>query len=349
MRPRGHLQLIRLLAVALVASAIAGCAGVGGLSDLNRPANQIVWPPASPNAAVRVRLLGSLDDPARAEKPSFWRAFGDLVFGRKAPGFIQPHGVLATPDGDLFVTDTGGCVVHWFDLDAGRYRATYAADGILQSPVGLAYSSLSKDVFLTDSAEGRLLRFDRQAAKWEPWAAGVAFARATGIAVHPRTSEVYVVDSMEHCVKVIARDGKLQRMIGERGLEPGQFNFPVGIAFDANGEWFIVDTLNFRVQHFGPDDRLLGGWGLAGDAPGAFATIKSVAVDSGGRVYVIDSGTDVLHVFDGDGAFLFDVGQTGEDFGQFWLPSGVSIAPDGLMIVTDTHNRRLQVLRVEFQ
>ena len=85
-------------------------------------------------------------------------------------------------------------------------------------------------------------------------------------------------------------DGELLGGIGERGVGPGQFNFPTNVALDATGRLYVTDSLNFRVQVFDSRaraaSRQIGG---QGDMPGYFSQPKGLAVDGEDHLYVVDA------------------------------------------------------------
>ena len=53
------------------------------------------------------------------------------------------------------------------------------------------------------------------------------------------------------------------------GSEPGQFDYPGGIAVDGSGNVYVADTDNHRVQKFTSDGTFLTQWGSAGQRTGA--------------------------------------------------------------------------------
>ncbi len=75
------------------------------------------------------------------------------------------------------------------------------------------------------------------------------------------------------------------------GIDPaanGQFNAPLGVAVDGDGNVFVVDSNNDRVQKFSSTGTYLTQWGTSGAGNGQFNYPTGVAVDSVGNVYVTD-------------------------------------------------------------
>ena len=66
---------------------------------------------------------------------------------------------------------------------------------------------------------------------------------------------VYVVDTGNKRVVIFAADGNYISQFGSAGLGPGQFDEPVGIAFDQRAV-YVADTWNQRIQVFQAEDQL---------------------------------------------------------------------------------------------
>jgi len=168
------------------------------------------------------------------------------------------------------------------------------------------------------------------------------------VAVHydDAAEELYVVDVTAHNIKVLGRDGTLLRMIGGRGGEAGEFNYPTDIAAHDRSLW-IADSGNRRVQAIDRKGNPVAAFGQAGDAPGDLALPKSIATDSVGHVFVVDGRFENVQVFDAEGRLLLFFGEEGTGPGEFWLPGGIFIESSGRIWVCDSYNRRVQVFQFE--
>ena len=293
------------------------------------------WPP--PPAPTRIRFIRSIDPEAVRGKPSFLsRVVRVLVGGRAAPRMVQPYGIAIGPDRKIYVADTFGKAIHVYDLDRSGY-STINVDG--QSLIGVVFAG-GCCLFVTDSASGRVLRLDTKGHTIWTLGRKQGFERPTGIAA--AADRLYVVDTMRHRVVVVSLAGEIIGSFGERGAEPGQFNFPTNIARASDGRLYVTDTMNFRVQVFDAEGRYLRAFGRVGDGSGDFGKPKGIAVDSGGHIYVVEGFNDVVQIFDEAGRLLLVFGESGSAFGQFWLPTGIAIVND-LVYVADSANRRVQI------
>ena len=61
---------------------------------------------------------------------------------------------------------------------------------------------------------------------------------------------IAVSDCGSHQVKKYSLQGELLSVIGCHGNKNGQFNHPMGLAFNSNKLLYVVDEDNYRVQVF---------------------------------------------------------------------------------------------------
>jgi uncharacterized protein (TIGR03663 family) len=159
-------------------------------------------------------------------------------------------------------------------------------------------------------------------------------------------------------------DLSTERVWGDVGTGPGQFNHPRGIAVGPDGNVYVVDSDNYRVQVFNPEGTFLREWGSQcnmedshgcidpdGSGPlalgdGQFQEPWGIAVAPDGRVYVADTWNHRIQVFDSNGNFLTKWGQYGQTdsaVALFYGPRDVTVDGSGRVFVTDTGNKRVMV------
>jgi serine/threonine-protein kinase len=155
-------------------------------------------------------------------------------------------------------------------------------------------------------------------------------------------------------VFTLAGDGRPGYRDGDGST--ARFNYPSGLALDANGNIYVADQGNHRIRIIRPsgDVSTLAGDGMGSysDGTGAHASFNfpsSVAVDQAGRVFVADSynnlirritpsGTVTTLAGDGHGSF-----RDGKNAGaQFNHPYGIAVDLAGNVLVADTYNNRIR-------
>ena len=134
----------------------------------------------------------------------------------------------------------------------------------------------------------------------------------------------------------------LEKTWGGKGVKPGQFNEPTGIALQGD-EVFVSDSRNTRIQVFDLDGHFKRLFGQKGDAPGQLNRPMNLALH-GDELYVADYFNDRIQIYGLDGTFHRSVGESGAGNGQFNAPGGVAVTANGDIWVADFYNQRVQLL-----
>jgi DNA-binding beta-propeller fold protein YncE len=265
-------------------------------------------------------------------------------------GVDKPMGVAVTATGDrVYVTESSGDrVTKVFDRAGqpiGDLRPP--TDSLPHTPVYLAVDQASGDVYVTDRVTGSIYIYDASGTyrttfkptvpipAWQP----LGIALASG-------GDLWVTDlsAPYQRIEVFGRDGALKQTIGE----PGQFDFPNMIAFDAAGNAYVTDSNNGRVIVIDPQGSQVVGISR-GANPGALGLPRGIAVDDKGRVYVVDATGQTVHIYRTDlssdlrPTFTKDFGTEGAANGEFVYPNGVAADTRARVYVTDRENDRVQV------
>lgn len=333
--------------------ALAGCATNStparlhyGVTDAPE-GKRIMWPaePEIPRYQYAGQLTGEENFVYDEDKSSGFVTFLKWVVGffeEDRPNILQrPQAIVADEQERIYVTDVGRGAVFVFDKPAGELRIWEYAIGNRRfiAPIGLA---LAQDggIWVTDSELQVVAKIGADGNPLAPIGAGV-LQRPTGLARAPDSGLLYVADTYAHDIKVFTPDGRLDRIIGERGEAPGEFNFPTHLAL-RNGKLYVTDTMNSRIQIIpltgDGEIQVLGKRGLY---VGNLVRPKGVAVDSENNIYVVESYFDNLLVFNEDGEFLMPIGGSGYETGKFYLPGGVWVDAFDRVFVADTFNGRI--------
>jgi DNA-binding beta-propeller fold protein YncE len=135
---------------------------------------------------------------------------------------------------------------------------------------------------------------------------------------------------------------------GTLGSEPGQFNGPVGIAVDQNGDIYVADVGNHRIQKLSPSGQPLTQWHTVGSGIGERTeTGFDLALDASRNVYVSEPhpdgpGNERIEKFSSAGARLAHWGAPGTGSGQFNKPFCLALDRKGNVFVVDSGNNRIQ-------
>ena len=309
----------------------------------SRETKKMVWPDLPAKTRISLTSVVYKAKDLGIEK-GFFRKVIDFIGGEKELQLEKPMDVVVTPDGVIYVADPGAGGVHRFNKKENEHVLLVRKDGRrMATPVGLAIGP-GNSILVSDSTLGVYQIMPGQQylteAKLE-----LQPRQGTGVAYDSNRKMLFVVDTLEHEVKIYNERYELIGGIGKRGVGDGEFNFPTLVWVDYIGRIYVTDSLNFRVQIFSPDGVYLRQFGKQGMGTGTQSRPKGVATDNFGHIYVVDSLFHSVQVFDYRGRFLINFGSQGAGDGQFWLPTGIFIGGDTAttIYVADPFNKRVQV------
>jgi len=339
--PRASLgaATVLLLAVFFMAFA-AGCGSPDIKEDLPQKSSKpLLWP--SPPAPARISYVRAIEKPQDigVTKGFFTKVF-EFIAGARNDEMIKPYGITVDSTGRIISVDTSLKRIHIYDLQNHDY--TYideAGNFILSTPIAATVDA-DDNIYVTDSSAGTVFVYNK---KGKFLRALTGLTRPTGIAIDKVAKKMFVADTGAHVIKVFDLNGTPLHTIGKRGDKDGEFNYPVDIFVDRNGDLFVNDSMNYRIQIFNGNGKFLSKFGSHGDGSGDFGRPKGIAVDGEGHVYVADALFDTVQIFDRNGRFLLNFGSIGREIGSFWLPSGLYIDGGDKIYVSDSYNRRIQV------
>lgn len=338
---------------------LAGCASKPssvttklGFISVNEGGESKVWPeePDIPRYKYIGELIGESNYYTEGEEGWFTRAFKWLVglsqedkkvvLQRPQTGFVDEERQR------IYVTDISRQAIFVFDQNAGELvlwdQAGKENDARFQAPIGIVAGERG-EVFVADAELAIVVRLDNNGKPISNFGKGV-LKRPTGLARDPQTGRIYVSDTHAHNIKIFDDAGDLVNVIGKRGQDSGELNFPTFIHF-FNGELYVTDSMNARVQIFSREGEFVGKFGKRSLNVGDFLRPKGITVDSAGNIYVVESYYDFLLVYNNSGEFLLPVGGTGQGVGQFYLPSGVWSDSMDRIYVADMFNGRVVILQ----
>jgi sugar lactone lactonase YvrE len=251
--------------------------------------------------------------------------------------FDAPCGLAFDANGNLFVSDTGNNTIR--EITPAGAVSTIAG---VAGPGGFA-----------DGAAGSAL-----------------FSAPLGIAV-ATNGTIYVADSRNHCIRQIS-GGVVSTFAGSPQIwgsldasgTNAQFNGPVGLAFDANGNLFVSDANNDTIREITPAGTVTTFAGSAGADGSVDGDLKSarfrspaeIVFDRHGNLFVADSFNQTIReistngiVSTVSGAARLSGSTSGVNGqGRFCNPYGLAFSADGSLVVADTYNELIRVVIVPF-
>jgi len=127
---------------------------------------------------------------------------------------------------------------------------------------------------------------------------------------------------------------------GQKGVRPGEFNSPMGIVIDYDGNIYISDMQNCRVQKFTSDGVYVNAYGKRGSDIGELDKPYGLAIWNE-YIFIADNQNSRVVKIDTEGQFLSAKCNDGDDLGELHHPTGLSFDLEGNMFISDSGNHRI--------
>ena len=171
----------------------------------------------------------------------------------------------------MYISDTGNNLIRRVDKTTGNITAVVGSKGTantLNHPTGIAIDSAGA-IYIADTNDHRVVKWANNKLTTIAGTGSKGFSgdggpatKATlqnpyGVAVDASGS-VYIVDSTNSRIRKVTPDGTIVTIAGTGALKytgdggpatSAAFNFPRGIAIDAQGKIYVADTSNQAIRH----------------------------------------------------------------------------------------------------
>ena len=265
-----------------------------------------------------------------------------------AARFIEPRGIAADSNGNLYVADYGAHTIRKISSAgvvttlAGTGSNPGTSDGAGASakfyyPSGVTVD-IAGNVYVADTSNNTIRKIT--AAGVVTTLAGLAgrssSVNAAGAAARfedpyavaaDSLGNVYVADATDHSIRKSTPAGVVTTLAGTAGSfgssdgmgSAARFKGPLGIAVDGVGTVYVADTGNSIIRKItatGAVTTLAGTAGSSSSADGAgvaarFSEPNGIAVDSAGNLYVADTSNGTIRKISAAGAVTTLAGTAG--------------------------------------
>ena len=264
----------------------------------------------------------------------------------KGPGqFNNPQDVVVSPDGGVYVVDTGNYRVQQFD-SAGRFLGAWGTHG---RDKGQFVEPWAMDIdregyiYVLDASTGRIQKFGPGGEFLSTVGEKSGFYSPRGLAVDMNGS-LYVADTGGNRVVKLSPEGELLVEFG-KGLPvaTGGLSQPDDVVIDDAGNVLVSDKLNLRFQKFDALGRPVDGWQLAWAKP---ERGPRIALGPERQILLLDQQGAQVWVYDQDGQPLARWGQPDDGPGHLEYPTGIAVDRQGYVYIVDAGAHRVHKFRL---
>lgn len=351
--PASHRKIFCVFVIAISVLFLTACRDDAELSELNYQVSTI----------------------AGGDTPGLVDGIGSMA------KFNYPCGMVADPEGNLFVADylnhsirkitPRGVVSTFAGTGVAGYVNGHRSEASFNHPYGLA---MDKDgnLYVGDVVNHRIRKISPE-GKVTTLAGGkkgfsdrggnlAMFNHPYGVAVDEENN-VYVADAYNHRIRKISPEGKVSTLAGNGndgfvdgpGIE-AELYVPIGIVMDSRGNVFVGDEGNSSIRKITPEGNVttLAGNGkfsfLDGVGKNAqFNAPGGIAIDNNGNLYVADYFNNCIRKVTPSGLVSKMAGNLKKGFAdgnaseaQFYYPFGIAVDQQGVVYVGDQFNHRIR-------
>jgi DNA-binding beta-propeller fold protein YncE len=156
---------------------------------------------------------------------------------------------------------------------------------------------------------------------------------------------IYVVDGVNHTIKIFSGKGTLVSSFGRSGSGNGEFRSPLGIDIDDSGKVYIADSGNQRVQVFSAQGSYIAEMKIPSKNNHPADPTDVVVDDSRNRCYVVDNDNHYILAYDLSTYKLIDTyGSPGTGKRMFRFPFLIALDSENYLYIVDVINTRVQIL-----
>jgi sugar lactone lactonase YvrE len=169
---------------------------------------------------------------------------------------------------------------------------------------------------------------------------------------------LYVADTGNNAVRRVAPDGVVTTIAGsgKAGYKDGpareaEFNAPIGVAVDAQGNLYVADTYNDRIRKVTKEGEVMtiaGGGASPGYSDGpamtaSFDTPCGIAVAPTGELYVADTGNNAIRKLTPGGQVttIASASALADNQSLLLSPVGLTLTHDSFLYVTGNDRGRV--------
>jgi|Deesub1362A_J573_1020465.scaffolds.fasta_scaffold00004_409 DNA-binding beta-propeller fold protein YncE len=210
---------------------------------------------------------------------------------------LSPIGVVAAPDGRIYVSDADLKKVAVFNKK-GKFISFF--EGQFNRPTGLAINPREGRIYVADTWAHLIYIYGLDGKRLDSIGGRGEEQGKLNYPTHlfvDKDGLLYVSDTLNFRVQIFTPTGKFLTAFGLIGDSYSTFDKIKGVAVDTEGHIYVVDAAQDMVKIYDRQGRLLLFFGRKGHFYGDFYLPAGIYIDTTDRIYVADSLNRRIQVF----------------------------------------------------
>ena len=160
-----------------------------------------------------------------------------------------------------------------------------------------------------------------------------------GICIGENNSIVFS-DVKNHCLRIVASNGKFIDTIGKEGKGSCEFEEPCALAVDKNMHLLVVQRENPRLQKLTSSGKYLSKFGHKSLRGFSLGEPWGVAVGPDKKIFITDWDRNCIHIFNSNGKYDKTLDDDNMEMlgDSLRLPAGIAVEGEGSILVADRGN-----------
>lgn len=168
-----------------------------------------------------------------------------------------------------------------------------------------------------------------------------------GICIGENNSFI-ISDVRNHCLRIIASNGKFIGAIGKEGKGSGQFEDPSAIAANEKAQIFACQRENPRIQKLTSGGKYIQKFGHKSLRGSTLGEPWGIAIGPDHKLYITDWDKSCIHIFCSNGRYDCTIGNDDSILGEsLKFPAGIAVDASSNLIVADRGNHCVWVLKTD--
>lgn len=158
-----------------------------------------------------------------------------------------------------------------------------------------------------------------------------------------------ISDVKNHCLRIIASNGKFIGAIGKEGKGLGQFEDPCAVATNEKAQIFACQRENPRVQKLTSGGKYIQKFGHKSLRGNNLGEPWGIAIGTDNKLYVTDWDKSCIHIFCSNGRYDCTIGNDDDSIlgESLKFPAGITMNASSNLIVADRGNHCVWVLKTD--
>ena len=265
-------------------------------------------------------------------------------------GATRPCGVAVNKNGIIAVAERNSHCITIYNREGKKIRSFGSkgkGKGQFSCPCGVVFAN-DGHILVTDNHRLRKVTLEGRhimsVGDGTGGASPLQFSYPSGIAVHPTTGQIFVVENGNNRIHVVNKDFGFSHFISSQGTVPGRLTSPWDISLDSVGRVYVANGGNRCIDVFTSDGKYLKRFGSKGSGRGQLNYPSSISIDTNNLIYVTEYYNNRISVFNISGEFIEHISDRENREGKLKYPCGIAIDSLGALYVSDSGNNRVMLL-----